>query len=122
MKRWSAISLGGFSEIEINQTTGIRANSSTNAIAMLQSAYSRPPILISASRSPFFHLRSEAFDEDEGDQEHEDEDQDRDRRAEAEVEAVDQLVEAEDRDRFGVQRTAGHDEDRVEDPEGVEGP
>ncbi len=36
MKRWSVIASGGFSESEISQTTGIRANSSTSTRAMLQ--------------------------------------------------------------------------------------
>src|SRR5882757_5979463 len=100
MKRWSMMSAGGFSEIEISQITGIRANSSTSTMAIVQSPYSRVPCLISAPRSAFLDADAEAFDEDERDHDHEQEDQHRDRRAETEVEAVDQLVEAEDRDRF----------------------
>src|ERR1700760_960338 len=120
ISRWSAISLGGFSEIDSSQRTGIRANSSTSVIAIVHSEYSRAPTFISASRSSFFDLDAEAFDEDERDQHHADEDQHRDRRAEPQVQPVDQLVEAEDRDRFGVLRAAGHDEDRVEDARGLE--
>src|SRR6478609_5922913 len=121
MKRWSMISLGGFNEIEISHSTGISADSSTSTMAMLQRLYSRVPCLISASRSAFLGLDAQALDENERDQYDEEEDQHRDRRAEAEVEPVDQLVEAEDRDRFGVLGAAGHDEDRVEDAEGLEG-
>src|ERR1700761_6288769 len=115
MMRPSATSLGGFSEIESSQRTGISAKSRTSVIAIVHSEYSRAPTFISASRSPFFDLHAEAFDEEEGDQDHADEDQHRDRRAEPQVQPVDQLVEAEDRHRFGVLRAAGHDEDRVED-------
>src|SRR5215218_9640100 len=121
MKRWSTISLGGFSEIEISHSTGISANAKTSTIAMLQRLYSRVPCLISAPRPAFLGLDAEALDEDEGDHQDKEEDQHRDRRAEPEVKPVDQLVEAEDRDRFGVLGAAGHDEDRVEDPERLEG-
>ena len=38
MKRWSASSAGGFSEIEISQSTGISAKSTTSTMAMLQRA------------------------------------------------------------------------------------
>src|SRR4051794_32279123 len=99
MKRWSMMSLGGFSEIEISHSTGISANSTTSTMATVQRPYSRFPCLISASRSAFLDLDAEALDEEEGDQHDEEEDQHRDRRAETEVEPVDQLVEAEDRDR-----------------------
>src|ERR1700749_2786734 len=99
ISRWSAISLGGFSEIDSSQRTGISANSSTSVIAIVHSEYSRAPTFISTSRSPFLDLDAEALDEDEGEQDDADEDQHRDRRADAEVEPVDQLFEAEDRDR-----------------------
>src|ERR1700755_1728836 len=102
MMRPSAISLGGFSEIDSSHSTGISANSRTSVIAIVHSEYSRAPTFISASRSPFFALHAEAFDEEGGEQHHTDEDQDRDRRADAQVEAVDQLFEAEDRHRFRV--------------------
>src|ERR1700760_4776414 len=96
ISRWSAISLGGFSEIESSHRTGINANSMTSVIAIVHSEYSRAPTFISASRSSIFELHAEAFDEDEGEQDDADEDQHRDRRADAEVEPVDQLFEAED--------------------------
>src|ERR1700710_200855 len=95
MKRWSMISLGGFSEIEISHSTGISANSTTSTMAMLQRLYSRVPCLISASRSAFLDLDAEALDEDERDHQDEEEDQHRDRRAEAEVDPADQLVEGD---------------------------
>ncbi len=43
MKRQILLYPGGFSETEINQSTGISAKISTAAIAMLQRAYSRLP-------------------------------------------------------------------------------
>src|SRR4051812_4580988 len=101
MKRPSTISFGGFNEIEISHSTGIRAKSRTRTMASVQSAYSRVPRLISASRPPFLDANAEALDEEERDRDHEEEDQDRDRRPDPEVEPVDQLAEAEDRDRFG---------------------
>src|ERR1700760_4195573 len=122
MIRWSVISLGGFNEIDSSHSTGISANSNTSVIAIVHSEYSRAPTFISASRSPFLDLDAEALDEDEGEQDDADEDQHRDRRADPEVESVDQLFETEDRDRFGVLRTVGHDEDRVEDARGLEHP
>src|SRR4051794_6762837 len=115
MNFWSVTASGGFSESEISHRTGTRAKISTSAIAMPQSALSRPARSISAPRPPFVQTRAQALDEEEGDDEDTEEDQHRDGRSEAEVEARDQLVVAEDRDRFGVLGTAGHDEDRVED-------
>src|SRR3954454_24569123 len=116
-KRWATIWLGGLRGIEISHSTGTRAKISTAAMAMLQRVYSRLPCFISTSRPAFLDASAEAFDEDEGDQKDADEDQHRVRRAEPEVEPGDQLVVAENRDRFGVLGTAGHDEDRVEDAE-----
>src|SRR3954447_24128649 len=117
MKRWSTISFGGFSEIEISHITGIRANRTTRTMAIVQAPYSRVPCFISTPRSTFVDAHAEAFDEDERNHQHDEDNQNRDRRAGAEVETVDQLVEAEYRDRFGVFGAAGHDEDRVEHPE-----
>src|SRR3954447_22758248 len=122
MKRWSTISFGGFSEIEISHITGIRANRTTRTMAIVQAPYSRVPCFISTPRSTFIDAHAEAFDEDERNNQHNQEDHKRDRRADSEVETVDQLFEAEDRDRFGVFGATGHDEDRVEDPERLEGP
>src|SRR6195952_1501363 len=112
--RPSVISLGGFSEIESSHSTGTRAKISTRVIAIVHSEYWRAPTFISTPRSPFPDLDAEAFEKEEGDQHHTDEDQHRDRRAEPQVQPVDQLVEAEDRHRFGVLRAPGHDEDRAE--------
>src|SRR4051794_35165154 len=121
MMRPSAISLGGFSESDSSQRTGISANSRTSVIAIVHSEYSLAPTFISASPRPsFFDFHAEAFDEQEGDAEHAEEDQDRDRRPDAQVQSVDQLFEAEDRHRFRVLRAVGHDEDRVEDARGLE--
>src|ERR1044072_1840911 len=121
MKRPSATASVGFSESEISQMTGVSAKASTTTMPMLQSTYSRLPRSISAPWSPFLYPGSQHAHVEGGDQQDADEDQHRDGRAEAQIEPRDQLVEAEDRDRFGVLRTGGHDEDRVEDAEGVEG-
>src|SRR6201995_2457382 len=123
MMRPSATSLGGFSEIDNNHSTGISANSRTSVIAIVHSEYSRAPTFISApSRSSFFDLHAEAFDEEERDQHHTEEDQQRDRRADAKVQPGDQMFESDDRHRFGVLRAVGHEEDRVEDAGGLEHP
>src|SRR3954470_5621291 len=120
MTRPSATCSGGFSETESSHSTGTRAKISTSVIAMLQSVMSLPSRLISASGTAFLDLDAEALDEDRRDDDDDHEQQHRHGRAEPEVQTADQLVEAEDRDRFGFQCAAGHDEDRVEDAEALE--
>ena len=72
--------------------------------------------------SPSGQVDLEALDRDDRDQDHQQEQDDRDRRAEADLEPSDRRPVGEERQRLGAVRAVGHDEDVVEDPEGIECP
>src|ERR1035441_7698554 len=108
MKEGSRTAVFVLKDSETIQSTGISASAMTTTFTAPQPVFCRGVVATAAiSGSPLSYVRArrrgaEEFDEHEGDDHHADEDQDRDRRSDAQVQRVEQVVPAEDRDRFGI--------------------
>src|ERR1700733_9770599 len=126
MNEGSRIAAGVLKDSEAIQSTGISASAMTTTFAVPQPTFCRGVVVTAAmigslrSRARAWGCGAEALDEQDGDDRHADEDQNRDRRPDPQVQRVEQVVVAEERDRPGVVRPVGQDEDVVEDPERVQ--